>query len=91
MTHYDWVQRMVKRKGNAKEYVEVERKRCKVCRSVRRVLPNDICSYKHYEKDVIDGVINGYITPETLGFEDYPCEMTMKRWKKSTDFVFTKQ
>ena len=26
------------------------------------------------------GVIEGLITPETLGYEDYPCEMTMHRW-----------
>ena len=26
--------------------------------------------------------MNGYITPETFGYEDYPCEETMKRWIK---------
>ena len=28
----------------------------------------------------IFGVLEGLITCETLGFEDYPCEMTMLRW-----------
>ena len=35
---------------------------------------------KEYESEIIIGVIEGLITPETLGYEDYPCEMTMNRW-----------
>ena len=35
---------------------------------------------KHYEAEVIIGVLDGLITCETLGFEDYPCEATMVRW-----------
>ena len=30
--------------------------------------------------EVIIGVLEGLITCETLGFEDFPCEMTMFRW-----------
>ena len=30
---------------------------------------------------IIDGVIEGLITCDTVGFEDYPCELTMIRWK----------
>lgn len=36
--------------------------------------------YKQYEAELISGVVEGLITAETLGFEDYPCESTMKRW-----------
>lgn len=36
--------------------------------------------YKQYEAEVIIGVLEGLITCETIGFEDYPCEMTMLRW-----------
>lgn len=38
--------------------------------------------FKHYEADIIDGVVEGLIGPDTLGYEDFPCEETMKRWKK---------
>ena len=31
--------------------------------------------------NIIIGVIEGLITCETFGFEDYPCEMTMIRWR----------
>ena len=41
----------------------------------------NFCSpYKQYEAEVIIGVLEGLITCETLGFEDFPCEMTMLRW-----------
>lgn len=36
--------------------------------------------YKQYEAELISGVLEGLITVETLDFEDYPCESTMKRW-----------
>lgn len=38
--------------------------------------------YKQYEAEIIDGVREGLIDSSTLGFEDYPSEMTMKRWRK---------
>lgn len=40
-----------------------------------------IYPYKQYESEIIDGVIEGLITCDTVGFEDYPCELTMIRWK----------
>lgn len=57
--------------------------RCIKCGSYHRKLPDGVTPYKHYESDVIEGVTEGLITPWTYGFEDYPCEMTMKRWKKN--------
>ena len=48
--------------------------------ALHRELPSSIIPYKEYESEIIIGVIEGLITPETLGYEDYPCEMTMNRW-----------
>ena len=31
-----------------------------------------------------EGVLNGTITPETIDYEDYPCELTMKRWTRNS-------
>lgn len=45
------------------------------------VSPRFIYPYKQYESEIITGVIEGLITCETFGYEDYPCEMTMIRWK----------
>lgn len=54
------------------------------CNSIHREIPPEILPFKQYEKEIVEGVIEGLITSDTLGFEDYPCEMTMKRWIDST-------
>ena len=59
-----------------------------------RELPELIFPYKQYEAEVIIGVLEGFITCETIGFEDYPCEMTMVRWQAqdwTTEVVLTKR
>lgn len=50
------------------------------CGALHREIPKTIFPYKQYEAEVIIGVMEGLITCETLGFEDYPCEQTMARW-----------
>ena len=47
---------------------------------LHRELPKFLFPYKQYEADVIKGVLDGFITSDTLGFEDYPCEATMRLW-----------
>lgn len=80
LKYYDRVSRMIRVKGGDKRYLKVRRFKCVECRKIHRELPNYIYPYKQYEADIIKGVLEGYITPETIGFEDYPCEMTMSRW-----------
>lgn len=81
LKHYDKVVRIVRTKGRKTDYVEIKRLRCVDCRSVHREIPEFIFPHKQYEAEVIQGVLEGLITADTLGFEDYPCEMTMIRWK----------
>lgn len=78
--YYDSVLRVVKRKGGSKEWIPVKRYKCYNCGKIHRQLPDDILPYKQYDADIIRGVLEGYITSETIGYEDYPCEMTMNRW-----------
>lgn len=80
LKYYDGVYRLVRTKGRISNYVKIRRLRCSDCRCVHRELPDYIVPYKQYEMEVIIGVVEGFITPETRGFEDYPCEMTMLRW-----------
>lgn len=90
LKYYDSVKRLVRTKYGHKKKVIVPRLRCIQCRSIQRELPDSIFPYKQYEADIIIGVIEGLITCETIGFEDYPCEMTMIRWRlQSTEVVFT--
>lgn len=63
-----------------KEKTKIVRFRCDCCAVTLRELPDWLLPYKHYDKYIILGVVEGLITSETLGFEDYPCEITMKRW-----------
>lgn len=87
LKYYDRVKRMFKVKGGYKKHLKIRRLRCVDCKRLHRELPAFILPYKHYEVEIINGVLNGYITSETIGFEDYPCEMTMGRWTRKNHFV----
>ena len=80
--YYDKAKRIVKCKYGEAKKIYVYRYRCSQCGEIHRVIPDTLIPFKHYEKEIIQGVIEGTITPDTLGFEDYPSEMTMHRWRK---------
>ena len=80
LKYYDHVARVVKERYGRRKHLFLSRYKCCECHSVHRALPEEILPYKHYTSDVIFGVINGLITYDTLGFEDYPCEWTMQWW-----------
>lgn len=81
LKYYDSVKRIVRTKRRVTKKVIIRRMRCLNCGSMHRELPDFIFPYKQYESEIIVGVLEGIITSEKLGFEDYPCEMTMARWK----------
>ena len=90
LRYYDSVPRLVRSKNRETKHVKIRRLKCTYCNKIHRELPDDILPFKQYEREVIKGVIEGLISSETLGFEDYPCEITMKRWQMDifpTDFV----
>lgn len=78
---YDMVPRIVRTKGRISKYVAIRRMRCSGCGGVHREIPAFIFPYKQYEAEIIKGVLERLITPETYGYEDYPCEATMARWR----------
>lgn len=82
LKHYDKVIRIIRKKCGIKHKVKIPRLRCVDCRKIHRKLPDFIFPYKQYDRSIIFGVINGIITPDTIGYEDYPCELTMKRWTR---------
>lgn len=81
LKYYDSVQRIVRTKGGVSDHINIRRLRCSDCGRVHREIPEFIFPYKQYEAELIKGVIEGLITSETLGYEDYPCEMTIIRWR----------
>ena len=80
LRYFDTVKRIVRTKSRITKWIEIRRFRCSICGAVHRELPDELYPYKQYEFEIIHGVLEGIITCETLGFEDYPCEMTMLRW-----------
>lgn len=80
LKYYDRVPRIVRSKLRNTRWIKIRRLRCIRCGRLHRELPDDIFPYKQYESEIIRGVIEGFITCETIGYEDYPCEMTMIRW-----------
>ena len=82
LRYYDSVRRMIRTKGGHKCWIKVQRLKCDDCRKIHRELPDYIFPYKHYDAETIRGVLDGTITSDTLGYEDYPCEMTIKRWTR---------
>ena len=77
---YDNVDRIIRTKNRKSRWIKVKRFKCHHCGYIHRELPKDIFPYKQYDAEIIRGVLEGLITPETIGYEDYPCEMTMIRW-----------
>ena len=77
---YDSVKRILKDRSGAVRWESIERVRCKKCGKIFRVLTDEMLPYKHYTKDIVDGVTEGLLTEWTYGFEDYPCDATRKRW-----------
>ena len=80
LKHYDKVLRIIRTKGGCIQKIKIRRLKCIMCNKIHRELPLFIIPYKHYIASIIEGVLEGYITPDTIGFEDYPCEVTMMRW-----------
>ena len=81
LKYYDRVKRFIKTKGGKSEELYLRRLQCIQCGMLHRELPDNVAPYKQYDLDIIRGVLEGFITSEVLGFEDYPSEMTMFRWR----------
>lgn len=80
LEHYDTVQRTALGKRRVKKTLYIDRDRCQQCGRYHREIPDTIYPYKQYEADIVDGVKEEWITNETLGFEDFPCDSTIIRW-----------
>ena len=85
LKYYDKVRRIVRTKGRVSKWVNVPRYQCSECRCIHRYLPDYIYPYKQYESEIIAGVIEGLITCETFGYDDYPCEMRIEENKSVWD------
>lgn len=81
LKYYDQVPRIVRTKNRLTMYFRMRRLKCTSCERVHREIPGFIYPYKQYDLEVMKGVLEGFITPDTIGYEDYPCEATMLIWR----------
>lgn len=77
---YDRVMRFVKTKNGKKDSLCIRRVKCNDCGRMHRELPLNLLPYVHYDKRIVEGVIEGIISSDDLEYENYPCELTMHRW-----------
>lgn len=84
LRHYDKARRIMRTKRRVTTILKLDRSICTSCKRVHREISDSLIPYKQYEAEIIKGVLEGFITPDTIGFEDYPCELTMTNWIKNT-------
>lgn len=82
LKRYDRVNRIVKSEYGKIETVRLTRYKCIKCGSIHRELPEYLKPYKQFNADIINGMVDGSINHDDLKYEDYPHEVTVKRWTK---------
>ncbi len=80
LKHRRYLKRILKGANGSVVWVTIEQLQCKDCNMTMRNLPPNILPYKHYDREIIEGVIDGALTSYDLYCEDYPSEQTMKKW-----------
>lgn len=81
LKYYDTRRRIVLSKKRSVKKAYIRRLKCTVCQALHSELPDYIFPYKRYDAEIIQGVLEGLITSDTLGFENYPCAETMDIWR----------
>ena len=81
LKHRDCRQRVMKREGCDKTWIQINRLYCSKCRRLHTELPDCLVPFKHYASEIIEGVLDDVVTSDDEDSEDYPCDMTMSRWK----------
>ncbi len=72
--------RIRKKEGGVKQRLMIRRLRCISCHTHHNELPDCLVPYKHYETEVISGVLDGVVTPDDNDSEDFPSIQTMLLW-----------
>lgn len=80
LRYRDSRKRIRKKEGGQKDYLMIRRLKCTSCHCHHMELPDCLVPHKHYQAEVISGVLDGIVTPEDEDAEDYPSFQTMLRW-----------
>lgn len=82
LKYRDTRRRIMKKEGGVVIFLMLRRLFCRKCRRLHIELPACLSPYKHYDVEVIEGVIDGIVTEDDLDSENYPCAATMERWRE---------
>lgn len=80
LCYRDCRKRIMRHEGGGKDWLLIRRFRCKKCHHYHNELPDCVLPYKHYETEVISGVLDGIVTADDADSENYPSLTTMQRW-----------
>ncbi len=80
LRYRDSRKRIRQKEGGVKEHLQIRRFRCRGCGALHNELPDCLTPHKHYETEVIAGVIEGTVSDSDLDSEDFPSRETMERW-----------
>ena len=72
LRYRDSRKRILRKEGGTKQHLLIRRFYCEQCQAYHTELPDCLTPYKHYETEVISGVLDGVVTVDDLDSEDYP-------------------
>ena len=75
--------RIRKKEGGVKERLMIRKFRCQNCRTYHNELPDCLVPYKHYEAEVIAGVLDKVVLPDDLDSEDVFCKHFLHKVAKT--------
>lgn len=78
MKYRSTTKRIVKFPGGEKREILIPVLTC--CGKYRRDIPDYLVRFKHYTKETIEKVVSEDVSEDIL-YEDFPSEVTMKRWR----------
>ena len=71
----------MKLEGGSVKIIKIRRLYCPSCDILHNELPDCLSPYKQYATEVIEGALEGIVTPFDEESEDYPSTDSIKRWK----------
>ena len=84
---YGSAKRLLRGKNGVSTMIIIKRYKCNTCNRIHNLLPYSVTPFIRYDNEVVMGVLEGYISSDTLGFENYPCEPTMLRWRNNLQIL----
>jgi hypothetical protein len=81
----DHKKRIWRKDGGDTQWVAIGRYRCTndECHRLHSALPDFLLPYKHYERELVEDVIEGVVHEEDPRRDAaYPCDTTMQRWRQ---------